>query len=386
LEPDVMGNKQGKGKSASRSGGEANTSGNADLETEMNMDERLTHDGSKKITIDDFDLLKVLGKGSFGKVMLVRKKDTQKMYAMKTLHKSALIKRNQLIHTQTERRIIQGIKNPFLTNLEFAFQTNEKLYMVMDYMGGGELFFWLKKHRRFSQNRARLYTAEILLGLKELHDRDIVYRDLKPENLLLDLEGHIRLTDFGLSKEAVTGAGAKGGTRTFCGTPEYLAPEILENKGHGKAVDWWSMGTLLYEMIAGLPPFYDQNMQRMYDKILHAQLRFPQAMSPEVKSLLKGLLQRKVEDRLGSKGAQEIMSHPFFDDLDFDKVMSKGYEPEFVPPNKHGEGDTSNFDREFTSEAPVDSVVTTNMTETQIEKSKFDDFTYAGGDGEALKE
>ncbi|KAG9412769.1 hypothetical protein AC1031_015668 [Aphanomyces cochlioides] len=187
-----------------------------------------------KVSIEDFDLLKVLGKGSFGKVMMVRKKDNQKIYAMKTLRKAALIKRNQLLHTKTERNILQQIKHPFLTTLSYAFQTPEKLYLVMDYCPGGELFFWLKKDRRFSQSKARLFAAEILLALQELHSHDIIYRDLKPENILLDLEGHIRLTDFGLSKEAVTGAGAVGGTKTFCGTPEYLAPEILENKGHGK--------------------------------------------------------------------------------------------------------------------------------------------------------
>lgn len=147
--------------------------------------------------------------------------------------------------------------------------------MVLDYMAGGELFFWLKKDRRFSENRARLYTAEITLALEALHSANIIYRDLKPENILLDAEGHIRLTDFGLSKDGITGAGAEGGTKTFCGTPEYLAPEILENKGHGKAVDWWSLGTLLYEMLCGLPPYYDTNVQRMYHKILHAPLKFP---------------------------------------------------------------------------------------------------------------
>ena len=250
--------------------------------------------------------------------------------------------------------------------------------MVLNYCGGGELFFWLKKDRRFSLNRARLYTCEILLGLKCLHDKDIIYRDLKPENLLLDLEGHIRLTDFGLSKEAVTGSGPKGGTKTFCGTPEYLAPEILENKGHGKAVDWWSLGTLLYEMLTGLPPFYDQNMQRMYDKILHAQLRFPAYMSTESKTLLTGLLQRKVDDRLGSGGPEEIMEHPFFDGVNWDDVLNLNTKPEFKPPNKHGTLDTTNFDTEFTAERPEDSVVTSQMSEAQIEKAKFQNFTFQG--------
>lgn len=297
---------------------------------------------------------------------------------MKTLRKAALVKRNQLLHTKTERNILQNIKHPFLTSLTYAFQTPDKLYLVMDFCGGGELFYWLKKDRRFSQNRARLFAAEILLALEALHSHDIIYRDLKPENILLDLEGHIRLTDFGLSKEAVTGAGAQGGTKTFCGTPEYLAPEILENKGHGKAVDWWSLGTLIYEMLTGLPPFYDQNMQRMYDKILNAPLRFPAYMSPEAKNLLSGLLQRKVEDRLGSgpDDSASIKNHPFFNGLDWDQVYAKEVTPEFKPPNRIGSIDTSNFDLEFTTERAIDSVVTTTMSETARDKAQFPGFTY----------
>lgn len=333
---------------------------------------------TQKVSVDDFDLLKVLGKGSFGKVMMVRKKDTQKIYALKTLRKAALVKRNQLMHTRTERSILQNIKHPYLTSLTYAFQTPDKLYLVMDYCGGGELFFWLKKDRRFSQNKARLYAGEIILALQELHRHDIIYRDLKPENILLDLEGHLKLTDFGLSKEAVTGAGAVGGTKTFCGTPEYLAPEILENKGHGKAVDWWSLGTLIYEMLTGLPPFYDQNMQRMYDKILNAPLRFPSFMSAEAKDLLTGLLTRKISDRLGSgpTDAEEIKAHPFFRGIDWEAVMRKEVVPEFKPPNRLGSIDTSNFDAEFTGEKPVDSVVTTTMSETQRNKAQFPGFTF----------
>ncbi len=182
--------------------------------------------------------------------MLVKKKDdpTGTLYAMKTLRKAVLIKRNQVAHTATERHILQNIHSPFLVHLVYAFQSTDKLYMVLDYMAGGELFFWLKKDRKFSENRCRLYAAEITLAIEALHSADIVYRDLKPENILLDESGHLRLTDFGLAKGGITGSGAEGGTKTFCGTPEYLAPEILENKGHGKAVDWWALGTLLYEV------------------------------------------------------------------------------------------------------------------------------------------
>jgi len=200
----------------------ANHGANADRENEgdsESVDIKLpassTSGGSGaggKICIDDFELLKVLGKGSFGKVMMVRKKGGDgTLFAMKTLRKAALIKRNQLLHTATERNILQNIQHPFLVNLIYAFQTEDKLYMVLDYMGGGELFFWLKKHRRFTESRACLMGAEITLALGALHASNIIYRDLKPENILVDLEGHVRLTDFGLSKDGITGPGAEGG-------------------------------------------------------------------------------------------------------------------------------------------------------------------------------
>lgn len=328
----------------------------------------------------------MLGKGSFGKVMLVKKKDdpTGTLYAMKTLRKAALVKRNQLAHTSTERFILQNINCPFLVHLVFAFQTPDKLYMVLDYMGGGELFFWLKKDRKFSEPRSRLYAAEITVAIEALHGADIVYRDLKPENILLDNAGHLRLTDFGLAKGGITGAGAEGGTKTFCGTPEYLAPEILENKGHGKAVDWWALGTLLYEMLTGLPPYYDTNVQRMYHKILHEPLRFPKGegrqMSEEAKDLLRGLLERKVSGRIGSGStdAQELKRSRFFGVYDFNRILARAYEPEFKPPQATSETDVRNFDKEFTNETAVDSMVVSHMTETMVEKSNFEGFTYKG--------
>mmetsp|Transcript_19492 Transcript_19492/g.18822 ORF Transcript_19492/g.18822 Transcript_19492/m.18822 type:complete len:443 (+) Transcript_19492:190-1518(+) len=339
---------------------------------------------NSKLTIDNFDLLKVLGKGSFGKVMLVKKKDDNSgiLYACKTLRKAALVKRNQLAHTSTERTILQNINCPFLVHLVFAFQTVDKLYMVLDYMGGGELFFWLKKDRKFTENRVRLYTAEITLALEALHTADIVYRDLKPENILLDAQGHLRLTDFGLAKSGITGSGAEGGTKTFCGTPEYLAPEILENKGHGKGVDWWALGTLVFEMLTGLPPYYDTNVQRMYHKILHEPLRFPKGerlqLSESAKDLLRGMLERKVSDRLGCgpTGALEMKKAPFFGPLDLNRVMARNYKPEFAPPASTSETDVRNFDTEFTNEQAADSLVVSRMTETMQQKSNFEGFTY----------
>mmetsp|Transcript_15975 Transcript_15975/g.31802 ORF Transcript_15975/g.31802 Transcript_15975/m.31802 type:complete len:387 (+) Transcript_15975:53-1213(+) len=372
--------KAGKAKKAAVAKPNYDNDDLGDSNIDIKLDAKYTAPGGKKLGIDDFQLLKVLGKGSFGKVMLVKKKggdDT--LFAMKTLRKAALIKRNQLLHTATERNILQNIQHPFLVNLIYAFQSDDKLYMVLDYMGGGELFFWLKKHRRFSEPRAQLMGAEITLALGALHASNIIYRDLKPENILVDLEGHIRLTDFGLSKDGITGPGAEGGTKTFCGTPEYLAPEILDNKGHGKSVDWWSFGTLLYEMLCGLPPFYDTNIQKMYHKILCAPLRFPSYLSDDAKTILRGLLQRKVEERLGSGpgGTDEIKNADFFaKTLDFDRVYRKEYTPEFKPPAGRSDTDATNFDAEFTTERAVDSVVTTHMSETAKAKSNFSNFTY----------
>jgi len=240
---------------------------------------------------------------------------------MKVLRKDTIIERNQVAHTKAERSILEKIQHPFIVNLDFAFQTPDKLYMILDFINGGELFFHLKKEGRFSEERVRLYVAEITLAIEHMHKLDIVYRDLKPENILLDMEGHITITDFGLSKEIVSDDAA----HTFCGTPEYLAPEVLRGTGHGKAVDWWSLGTLMYEMLTGLPPHYSQNINVMYKKILTAELKFPAFISPEAKNLLEGLLQRDVSKRFGSgpKDADEIKSHPFFANLNWKKLRTK---------------------------------------------------------------
>jgi len=356
----------------------------------IRLQEEYTHDATgAKVEVTDFELLKVLGKGAYGKVMLCRRKQDTKevLYAMKTMRKATLLKRDQIAHAHTERYILQNLHCPFLTRLVYAFQTPDKLYMCLEYLPGGELFFWLKKERRFSEERVRLYTAELTLALEAMHEADIVYRDIKPENILLDVQGHIRVTDFGLAKGSITGAGMDGGTATFCGTPEYLAPEMLENKGHGKAVDWWALGTLVYEMLVGLPPFFDQNVQRMYHKILHDTLRFPKGENREVsesaKSLLRGLLQRKVMDRLGSTNdAQDLKDSPFFDELDFTRVYTKGYTPKFQPPMMRSSSDVRNFDQEFTRENAVDSVVDSLMSPTLQEKTRFEGFTYEGGEKE----
>jgi len=355
----------------------SNTQGKHKKEEEdvitVGPDDMLYTKNNERVTVDDFEMISVVGKGSFGKVLQVRKKGTNHIYAMKVLRKENIIERNQVAHTNAEKRILQNISHPFIVNLNYAFQTSDKLYMIMDFVNGGELFFHLKKEGRFSEARVKLYAAELVLALEHLHKHDIIYRDLKPENILLDKCGHIAITDFGLSKQL----GDNGTTTTFCGTPEYLAPEILMGKGHGKAVDWWSLGTLLYEMLTGLPPFYSQNLHVMYQMILTKELEFPDFIKHDCRTLLSGLLTRDIRRRLGGSPAdgEDIKKHAFFKELDWSKVVRKEVEPTFKPKVKD-ELDTSNFDKEFTDEPAIDSMVERPLSKTLQQQNFFESFTY----------
>lgn len=259
----------------------------------------------RSLKIEDFDLLKVVGKGSFGKVMQVMKKDTSRIYALKTIRKQHIISRSEVAHTLAERSVLAQINNPFIVPLKFSFQSPEKLYLVLAFVNGGELFHHLQKEQRFDINRSRFYAAELLCALECLHGFGVIYRDLKPENILVDYVGHIALCDFGLCKLDMKDDDK---TNTFCGTPEYLAPELLHGQGYTKAVDWWTLGVLLYEMLTGLPPFYDENTNEMYRKILAEPLHFPgpEIVPPAARDLLTKLLDRDAARRLGTNGASEI--------------------------------------------------------------------------------
>ncbi|CAK5054504.1 unnamed protein product [Aphanomyces euteiches] len=287
------------------------------------------------VSPQDFDVLKVLAKGRFGIVLMVRKKDDEKIYAVKTLHTSALTLHNPLL--QTENIVLLHLNHPFLTTLSCAIHTPDKLFVVTDFCPGNDLSFWLRQDRRFSEAKARLVAAEILLALQELHSHDIIYGDLKPQNVLLDVDGHIRLTYFGLPHVPITVAGAPGlpKTSTTCSSPEHFPPEVLEQKSYGKAVDWWSFGTLIYEMLTGTSPFRHQDIQQMRYTIIKSPIEFPWFLSAEASSLLAGLLERKVSDRLGSgpTGVKEIKSHPFFAGLDWNQVYDKQVSPPFQPQN-----------------------------------------------------
>lgn len=298
--------------------------------------------------LDAFKMIRVIGKGSFGKVFLVKEIKTGHMFALKVLKKDNIIKRNQVEHTKTERSVLGYVKHPFIVGMNMAFQSKHKLYFVLDYCAGGELFFHLGKIGKFPEPRSRFYAAEIILAISYVHSLDIIYRDLKPENVLLDAMGHIRLTDFGLSKEGISGSSA--GANSFCGTPEYLAPEILNRQGHGRAVDWWSLGALLFEMLTGLPPFYCHDRERLFEKIRKSELHYPASLSEKAKDVLRGLLTKDPQRRLGSgpNDAEDIKRHPFFESINWEQLM-RGEVPAPWKPNIAGSADTSQFDNEFTS-------------------------------------
>jgi len=329
-----------------------------------------------KVTADDFQLLKVIGKGSFGKVMQVKKKDTGKVYAMKVLQKEAIINRNQVIHTRSEKSILQQVQHPFIVGLHYAFQTRDKLYMILDYVNGGELFFHLKHEGKFSESRVKFYTAEISLALTHLHKLGIVYRDLKPENILLDCDGHIVITDFGLSKQMMvppSGDTSEATTHTFCGTPEYLAPEVLRGQGHGTPVDWWSLGTLVYEMLTGLPPFYSANTNVMYQKILSSELRFPPEMSGDCRSFLSGLLERDPAKRMDG---EDVMKHPWLSSINWEKLFKKEVPAPWKPPVS-SEADTTQIDRAFLAEPVKDTPPSNGAAPISKVDNQFEGFTFA---------
>lgn len=299
----------------------------------------------------DFEILKLIGKGTFGQVYQVRKKDTRRIYAMKVLQKKVIVQKKEVAHTVGERNILVRTAmadSPFIVGLKFSFQTPSELYLVTDYMSGGELFWHLQKEGRFDEKRAKFYIAELILAIQHLHDNDIVYRDLKPENILLDANGHIALCDFGLSKANLT---KNDTTNTFCGTTEYLAPEVLlDESGYTKMVDFWSLGVLVFEMCCGWSPFYAEDTQQMYKNIAFGKVRFPRdTLSQEGRNFVKGLLNRNPKHRLGATDdAEELKRHPFFGDIDWDLLSKKLITPPFKPKLK-SETDVSYFDPEFTT-------------------------------------
>lgn len=300
------------------------------------------HFASQRMSKKKFIIGATLGTGTFGRVRLVTYKhqDRSFYFALKMMKKSEIIRLKQVEHIKAEKAILSRINHPFIVNLYSSWQDEHSLYMCMEYIIGGELFSQLRKVGRFSNETSRFYAGEILMALGYLHSHKIVYRDLKPENLLIDREGHMKITDFGFAKIV------EDRTWTLCGTPEYLAPEIIQSKGHGKAVDWWALGILIYEMLSGYPPFYDESAYLIYTKVLAGKFDFPRHFDPYAKDLVKRLLTKDRTKRIGClrDGVEDIKRHKWFRSVDWRKVILRQTATPFVPGFRSLD-DTSNFDQ-----------------------------------------
>jgi len=332
-----------------------------------------THQTVKNVGVDDFKIIKVIGRGSYGKVCLVQFKQTNELFAMKSLKKDVLLDEDQVESTLLEKNILQSINYPFLVGMVFCFQTEERVYFILPFVRGGELFQLLRKNKYFPEESVKFYAAIIGLALEYLHKSGIVYRDIKPENILLDEDGYLKLIDFGMAKILRDGEE----TNSFCGTAEYLAPEIITGEGHNMMADWWSYGTLIYEMLFGIPPFFSQNVEKMYEFITKSELKFPKKfkVSDDVKDFLTKLLTKNQKERFGAHGGfEEIRKHPFFKNIDFKALEEKKIEAPFKPELEDS-FDVRNFDEEFTSEDLSNSQINEKeMDLIQKNQEKFDEF------------
>ncbi|KAF8793571.1 Calcium-independent protein kinase C like protein [Argiope bruennichi] len=340
----------------------------------------LDKDRPKKLGLDDFIFIKVLGKGSFGKVLLAERKGTDEVYAVKVLKKDVILQDDDVDCTMTEKRILTlSAKHPFLTALHCCYQTEDRLFFVMEYVNGGDLMFQIQKARKFDEPRARFYAAEVTLALMFLHRNGVIYRDLKLDNILLDSEGHCKIADFGMCKEGIIDGNT---TTTFCGTPDYIAPEILQELEYGPSVDWWALGVLMYEMMAGQPPFEADNEDDLFESILHDDVLYPVWLSKEAVSILKGFMTKNPAKRLGcvaSQGYEEaILHHAFFKEVDWEALEARKVKPPFRPKIKT-KRDVNNFDQDFTKEEPVLTPVSSEVLRN-INQEEFRGFSFVNED------
>ncbi|KAJ4971214.1 hypothetical protein NE237_004313 [Protea cynaroides] len=324
---------------------------------------------NRSVGLEDFEVMKVVGQGAFGKVFQVKKKGTSEIYAMKVMRKDKIMEKNHVEYMKAERDILTKVDHPFIVQLRYSFQTKHRLYLVLDFVNGGHLFFQLYRHGLFREDLARIYTAEIVSAVSHLHAHGIMHRDLKPENILLDADGHAMLTDFGLAKQFDENTRSN----SICGTLEYMAPEIVLGKGHDKAADWWSVGVLLFEMLTGKPPFIGGNRQKIQQKIIKDKIKLPGFLSSEAHSLLKGLLQKDVSKRLGSGpgGSEEIKCHKWLKPINWKKLYARQIQPSFRP-EVAGKHCIANFDERWTNMPVLDSPAASPKTND----CPFKGFTY----------
>ena len=305
----------------------------------------------RQIKLSDYEMGETLGTGSFGRVKIAKDKKTGEYVAMKIMKKAEILKSKQADHISNEIKILSMIDHPFVITFGGFTQDDRNLYLALELINGGELFTYLRGVGRFPVDQARIYIAQIILIFDYLHNKNIIYRDLKPENILIHKSGFLKLTDFGFAKIV------EGRTYTLCGTPEYLAPEIILNKGHGKPVDWWTCGILLYEMIAGIDPFSDDDPMMVYQKILKGKIKFPSGFDSNAKSLIKHLLDSDLTKRYGNlkNGVKDITGHRFFKNLEWDKLLRKEIPPPYVPKVKSND-DISNFSAYPDSDNPAPQI------------------------------
>jgi len=332
----------------------------------------------KAASLESFNTLKVIGRGSYGKVFMVEEKTTGKVFAMKVLKKGAITDERGKERVLTERDIIMQIRHPYIVTLHYSFQTKKKLFFILDFLNGGDLYTHIMNYGKFNENRARFYTAELVLAINHLHKKGIVYRDLKPQNIMLDSEGHIKLTDFGLSKADFS----QDQSHTICGTIKYIAPETISGMSYNHTVDWWSMGIILYRMLTGKLPYPTNKNSEVRVYIVHNKIQVSKKRIPDetARSFILGLLERDPTTRLGANGVEDIKNHEYFETIDWDALERREVKPPYNPRLK-SEKDVKHIDSKYLDENIVSCTLDDNdLKKGNMNNQMFEDFTYTKED------